>query len=124
MTPVALDLMRKARQSLANGEIILKAGVAVVAARDAYMAVFHAAQALIHEREGKVPKTHSGVQQRFARLAMAEPALGEDLGRLLSRAYDYKDISDYRTDRDVSIDECADILARARQFLDKVEPTL
>jgi hypothetical protein len=37
MTPVAADLIRKARTSLDQAEIILKAGVSMVAARQACM---------------------------------------------------------------------------------------
>ena len=124
MTPVAADLIRKARTSLEQAEIILKAGVPMVAGRQAYMAAFHAAQALIHDRDGKVPKTHSGVQQQFARLALADAALGETLGRFLSRAYDYKDIADYRTDRAVTATEAGDVIAKAKDFVARIEARL
>ena len=124
MTPVAADLIRKARTSLEQAEIILKAGVPMVAGRQAYMAAFHAAQALIHDRDGKVPKTHSGVQQQFARLALADAALGETLGRFLSRAYDYKDIADYRTDRAVTATEAGDVIAKAKDFVARIEALL
>ena len=36
-----------------------------VAAREAYMASFHAAQACLFERDGRAPKTHSGVHAAF-----------------------------------------------------------
>lgn len=124
MTPVAADLIGKARATLEQAEIILKAGVPMVAGRQAYMAAFHAAQALIHDRDGKVPKTHSGVQQQFARLALADAALGENMGRFLSRAYDYKDIADYRTDRAVTADEAGDAIARAKDFVSRIEAQL
>lgn len=84
------------------------------------MAAFHAAQAIVHDREGKVPRTHSGLQQRFALAAMSEPRLGEEMGRFLVRAYDYKDISDYRTDRTVSADEAEAVVSKAAEFIDRV----
>lgn len=124
MTPVAEDLIRKARVTLEQAEIILKAGVPMVAARQACMAAFHAAQALIHDRDGKVPKTHSGVQQQFARLALTDATLGEDMGRFLSRAYDYKDIADYRTDRAVTVIEAGDVIAKAKDFVTRIESRL
>ncbi|HEX3522373.1 MAG TPA: hypothetical protein VHT52_09830 [Stellaceae bacterium] len=37
------------------------------AGRNAYLAAFHAAQALIAERTGKEAKTHKGVHAQFAR---------------------------------------------------------
>jgi len=51
--------------------------------------MFHAAQALIFERIGKMPKTHHEVHAQFSRLARNEPRIGE-LPRFLSRAYDFK----------------------------------
>ncbi len=124
MTPIAADLMAKAKTSLEFADTILKAGIAMVAAREAYMAAFHAAQALLHDRDGKVPKTHSGVRAQFARIALADASLGEQFGRFLARAYEYKDISDYRTDRPVTQVEAADVIERANAFVDAVAKVL
>ena len=44
------------------------------AGRAAYLAAFHAAQALIFERTDNSPKTHSGVHGQFARLTRDLPA--------------------------------------------------
>lgn len=46
MTPEAADHLAKARQCLARARTILAAGVMDDAAYDAYLAAFHAAQAL------------------------------------------------------------------------------
>ena len=73
-----------------------------VAAREAYMAAFHAAQACLFERDGRAPKTHSGVHAAFGQLAAREPGLGRRLGSFLPRAYNLKDISNYSTTRTVS----------------------
>ena len=58
MTPEAAASFAKARQCLALARIILAAGVGEDAGRNAYLAAFHAAQALIAERIGKYTKTH------------------------------------------------------------------
>ena len=42
------------------------------AGRAAYLAGFHAAQALISERTGRVVKTHGGVNAEFHRLIRGE----------------------------------------------------
>jgi uncharacterized protein (UPF0332 family) len=55
-----------------------------VAAREAYMAAFHAAQACLFERDGRAPKTHSGVHAAFGLLAAGEAGLGRRLGSFLA----------------------------------------
>lgn len=47
MTPEAGELLDKARDCLRRARLILAAGVGEDAGRDAYLAVFHAAQAVI-----------------------------------------------------------------------------
>ena len=66
MTPEAKEHFEKARQCLARARTILAAGVGEDAGRNAYLAAFHAAQALIAERTGKDAKTHKGVHAQFA----------------------------------------------------------
>src|SRR5690348_15234721 len=84
---------------LSYARTILDAGVAPVAAGEAYMAAFHAAQALIFERQGDVPRTHSGVHGAFGRLAKDEPRLGPRYGKLLPDAYEQGDLRlRHRTD--------------------------
>ena len=49
------------------------------AGRAAYLASFHAAQALLFDKTGKVFKTHKGVQAEFLRLTKDDPRWGSDL---------------------------------------------
>lgn len=95
MTPEASDHLEKARHCLSRARIILASGVPEVAAREAYLAAFHAAQALIAERTGKDARTHRGVHVQFARLTRNEPAIDDELRRFLPQSYDMKAISDY-----------------------------
>jgi uncharacterized protein (UPF0332 family) len=53
VTPEIGEHHDKARECLARAKIILGAGVGEDAGRDAYLAGFHAAQALILARAGK-----------------------------------------------------------------------
>jgi uncharacterized protein (UPF0332 family) len=66
-----------------------------VAAREAYLAAFHTAEAFIHERTGRPVKTHSGLRTVFSRLAKAEPQLDPEFVRFLANAYDLKSLADY-----------------------------
>ena len=62
-------------------------GLATVAARAAYYAAFHAAEAFIIDRTGKVVKTHSGVRTEFARLAKDAPDIDRRFTNFLAKAY-------------------------------------
>jgi uncharacterized protein (UPF0332 family) len=68
VTPEAKDYLEKARDDLDDGLKIARIPLAKVAARSAYYAAFHAAEAFIIERTGEVAKTHTGVRAEFARL--------------------------------------------------------
>src|SRR5262249_56483757 len=91
--PITADLLAKARHKLEIARQILGASVPEIAAREAYLAAFNAARALIFETTDKAPKTHAGVRVEFARIAGADSTLGPDLLRFLVRAYDFKQIA-------------------------------
>jgi uncharacterized protein (UPF0332 family) len=65
------------------------------AGRAAYLVAFHAAQALISERENRTLKTHGGVQSEFSKLIRNDPSVPADLRGFVSRAYAFKTIADY-----------------------------
>ena len=96
------------------------------AGRAAYLAVFHAAQAMIFERDAKVPKTHRGVHAQFSRLARNEPTLGTELSRFLSRAYDFKAVADYEIgpDATVPLAEAISATDAAENFVSRIADLL
>ncbi len=93
------DYLAKARATLADAQQIAAAPLPHVAAREAYLAVFHATEAYIFEQTGKVAKTHRGVRSEFARLARAEPRIGRDLVTFFGAAYQFKTRACHRLDR-------------------------
>ena len=119
MKPETRKYLAKARSDLADARKIAGIGLAKVAARSAYFAVFHAAEGFIFERSGKAAKTHSGVRSEFARLARAAPGIDRSFSTFLAEAYKYKDISDYRVDEsdDVTMDEANAAIASAERHL-------
>lgn len=102
MTPEASRFLEKAGKCSANAAASLTIGLTNDAGRSAYLAAFHAAQALIFENTGKIAKTHKGVHTEFARLAALAPALGS-LPAFLLRAYNLKAVADYETGPDSEI---------------------
>jgi len=121
VTPETGEHLDKARECLARAKIILGAGVGEDAGRDAYLAGFHAAQALILARSGKIVKTHRGVHRLFSQLAKNEPELRE-FARFLSQAYNLKDIADYelRPGATVPLERAGAAIDTAERFIEHI----
>ncbi|MBF0456425.1 MAG: HEPN domain-containing protein [Nitrospirae bacterium] len=119
MTPEAASFLEKARQLLAHADTMLGVGLKDDAGRTAYLAGFHAAQALIFERMGKTFKTHKGVQMEFLRLTRDDPRITADLRIFLSQAYNLKAIADYETGTGsgVSLERAAAAVETGKQFV-------
>jgi uncharacterized protein (UPF0332 family) len=125
VTPEAGHFLRKARQCLSNATTILSVSIPDVAAREAYLAGYHAAEAFIFERTGKTLKTHKGVRSEFARLARTDAVLRE-FTSFLARAYELKSIADYGIDPDihVSVDDANAAYDIANRFVGTVTDRL
>ena len=114
----------KAQKSLVKAGAELEAAsllplLAEDAARNAYYAAFHAAQALIQERTAKNLKTHNGVHAEFHRLTRDDPSIDPSLRTFLSQAYEFKAIADYETasGNSVSAADAQAALAEAEEFV-------
>jgi uncharacterized protein (UPF0332 family) len=103
VSPEAAAHLNKARERLGRARISLAAGVAEDAARNAYLAAFHAAQALIAERSGRDAKTHKGAHVAFARLTKDEPSIDIELRRFLPQSFNMKAVADYELGPDAII---------------------
>jgi uncharacterized protein (UPF0332 family) len=125
VTPEIGEHLDKARECLTRAKIILGAGVGEDAGRDAYLAAFHAAQAFILARSGKVVKTHRGVHRLYSQLAKTEPRLAE-FSRFLSQAYNLKDIADYELGPTaaVPLDRASAAIDQAERFIDRITEIL
>jgi uncharacterized protein (UPF0332 family) len=74
MKPETAEHRDKAHRCLAGAKTIAAAELPDVTAREAYLAVHHAAEAYIFERTDKAAKTHRGVRSQFARESPASDA--------------------------------------------------
>jgi uncharacterized protein (UPF0332 family) len=93
--PETADYLEKARHCLVSAKTIADAGLPDVAAREACLAAFHAAEAYIFERTGKTAKTHRGVRSQFNRLTQQEPRIEREFLTFLAEGYEFKTIADY-----------------------------
>ena len=126
MTPESTRYLDKAAQCLSNARAVLGINLANDAGRNAYFAVFHAAQALIFERTGKISKSHNGVQSQFAVIVKNEPNIDESFVIFLSQAYILKAVADYETGLGSTIrsDRAAAAIEMAEKFLDCIRDVL
>jgi uncharacterized protein (UPF0332 family) len=119
MKPESTAFLEKSHELLAQAEAMLNIGLIEPAGRTAYLAGFHAAQALIFEKQERVLKTHSGVQSEFGRLVKEDPRIGLDLRAFLGRTYQLKTIADYETGAGskVTAAQATEAIAAARRFI-------
>jgi uncharacterized protein (UPF0332 family) len=125
VTPEAGLFLDKARQSLAIADYMVDEWPAE-AGRSAYLAAFHAAQALIAEMTGRAVKTHKGVNASFQRLAMGDSRIDRELRSFLSRGYDLKVSADYGTGPDALVSNAAarEAMTTARRFVSVCETVI
>ncbi len=118
--------LEKARRSLEEAHAVARIELFEAAGRAAYLAAYHAAQAVILARTDKVAKTHSGVRSEFARLAKDDPRLGRKLTSFLAQAYNLKVTADYAVESNLTLTprETAEAIDGATQFVAAVELAL
>ncbi len=124
MKPESRKHFDKAERCLANGRAELAAAasrpeLAEDAARNAYLAAFHAAKALIFERTGQARMKHGTVQKLFSQLARSESAIAADVRRFLGNAYDFKRVADYDIEAGapITLAEASHALNEAERFV-------
>jgi uncharacterized protein (UPF0332 family) len=122
VTPESTRYLEKAQQCLVNARAELAVKLSNDAGRNAYLAAFHAAQALIFERTGRIAKTHGGVHREFARLAKVEPGLDRQHPVFLTAAYNLKSVADYETGPGSVIppERAASAVESAQAFVDGI----
>ena len=87
MKPQSGAYLEKAREHLEHADRMLSVDLTEDAGRAAYLAGFHAAQALVFETHGRVFKTHSGVRSEFLRLIKDDPRVDIEIKAFLGHAY-------------------------------------
>ena len=86
MKPETANCLERAREALADAKMIAAASIHRVAAREAYVAAFHAAEAYIFERRERVVKTHRGLRTLFSEIAKSDPGVPADFPQFLAEA--------------------------------------
>ena len=127
MKPETADCLAKARECLDGAKQIAGLPLPQVAAREAYLAAFHAAEAYIFEQTGRTVKTHRGLRSTFSRLARSEPRIAPEYLTFLARAYELKSIADYSIGpaaRPITDDDAARAIETAERLIDTISQLL
>ena len=119
MTPETGYFLAKARRLLDEAEGMLTMRYNEAAGHTAYLAGFHAAQALISDRTGRAVKTHGGVRTEFHRLIRGDSRFDGTLRDFLGSTCNLKAIADYETGpgSDVSPKRAEQAIAEAKLFV-------
>lgn len=126
MTPEIRYYLGKARQCLADVKTITALPIPQVAAKEAYLAGYHAAAAFILARTGKVAKTHTGVRTEFSKLVHKEPRIDRSFLSFLAQAYELKSVADYGVGpiAKISSDDAKAAIETAERFIECIAELL
>jgi uncharacterized protein (UPF0332 family) len=126
LTPEAGLFLAKARRLLDEADGMLSMRYNEAAGRTAYLAGFHAAQALISHKTGRSSKTHNGVRAEFHRLIHGNARFDDTLRHFLGSTYNLKAIADYETgpSSEVPPERAARAIAEAKLFVAKINEVL
>ena len=126
VTPEGALFLDKARRCLVQARMISSLSIDDAVGRSAYLACFHAAQALIFERERRVVKTHNGVHTEWQRLTRPDRDMAPDLRGFLSRSFRLKVVADYGLDPldRVTADQALEAITMAERLIAHVEAKL
>jgi uncharacterized protein (UPF0332 family) len=124
LSPEAVNYLEVARRQLGRAERALIADLYESAARDAYMAALSAARAIIFEKTGNAPKTHSGARSLLGKLRHDGLALSETFLSFLATGFDLKSDLDYGPATPVQGPTAEQAVATAREIVISAEQIL
>lgn len=85
----------------------------------AYYAMFYAALALL-QRIGKVPSKHTGVISLFDTEFVLKGVLNKELSKSFHKAFELRQVSDYKTFKPISKEKAEETLNNAVYFVEAV----
>ena len=126
MKPESADYLAKSRECLDAAKTIIAFPLPQVAAKEAYLAVYHAAHAFVFESTGKAVKSHKGMRSKFAEVTKGDGRFDRALTSLLARAYKFKEVADYGIGPGggVTAKEAQGLIDLAQRFVDKITQLL
>jgi uncharacterized protein (UPF0332 family) len=120
--PESGGYLAKSYECLSAAQAINTLPLPQVAAKEAYLAIYHAAHAFIFESTGRAVKSHSGMRSRFAEITKEDARFDRVLASLLGRAYKFKEVADYGIggQGSVTVKEAQELIDLAQRFVDRI----
>jgi len=116
-------LLDKAIDTIEGAELLLEHGKVDIAAGRAYYALFYIAEALLNEK-GLQLSAHGDVIGAYGKEYAKTKLLDPKFHRWLIKGFDTRLIGDYHVDTKIEIDVVADMVNRAREFLEAAQEYL
>jgi len=88
-----------------------------------YYAMFYAALALL-QKSGKVPSKHAGVISLFDTEYVLKGIFPKELSQHFHKAFELRQISDYKTKEPLSSEQAEDLLKKAGAFVEAIKKYL
>lgn len=120
MMPEQEDLLLQARDSIAAAKILQAGGHHGFAASRAYYAMFYIAEAFLLGK-GLAFSKHSEVHAAFGEHFAKTGLVPSEFHRYLIRGMEVRHAGDYGRARKVTLEEAAEQIVRAEQFLELAE---
>lgn len=115
--------MEQAADALRAARTLIDAGLPRDAINRAYYAIFYSVLALLSTRRLGTSR-HSGALTLFSREFVKTGLLPPETARLARRAFEQRLEADYAESAAFSASDAQDVLAHARDFVDRVEAVL
>ena len=113
--------LERAEETLRDAHLLYdQGGSSASIVNRAYYAMFYAVLALLIEIE-KGSSKHSGVISTFDKHFVKTGIFSKDLSKALHRAFDYRQMGDYRELLHIDKDQASETLYAAKQFIKDVE---
>ena len=113
--------MERARETLGDARILLEQdGSPGSIINRAYYAMFYVVLSLL-TTQGKGSSKHSGVISLFDQLFIKTGKLPKDFSKAIHKAFDLRQIGDYREFVDLNQEQAIEVLNAADQFLKAVQ---
>ena len=111
--------LAKAREALADSEVLLAADRFDAASSRVYYCCFHAAKAALVS-EGVQPRTHKGVNERFNLDLVSSGKIEAEYLSVLGRVQSHRESADYDVETVMTSETARGDTEAARRFLERV----
>ncbi len=113
--------LNQAQTALDDAKFLLDGGRSTQSVVNrAYYAMFYAALALL-ERIGRVPSKHAGVISLFDTEFVLKGSFSRQLSKDFHKAFELRQVSDYRVLDSVSSEKAGELLQKATRFVEEVK---